>query len=381
MPGREREAMKPRATPQAISGSRAHRAAMIASCALIAACSDEPPGMGPGDEFVPTDPAVLSTGSPGADEDPSVLRAADGSLFVAWFSDRGGNSDVYITRWQGGGWIAPARVTTHADADFAPSLYQDAAGVFHIAWFRFLTQFPFHRYVLYNRSTDGLSWNPANEIRIGPTAPGVGVEDWVPTISATADGTLHIYFVSRIRSGTPTTYDLYGAESRDGGDTWSEPAALPALDDPAEHDHLPFAARTASGVAIAWVRHDTSNDLPWENTTSDLMVAESVDGSQWVTAVDVTHDDGLAAHDLFPGLFTDRAGRTRIVWLTTRSGAPKVVALPMAEIGNYPAAAVELPLLGYSPRVATTTTAGVSLGVWVAGPTGAQEIYYRFFSE
>ncbi|HEU4388934.1 MAG TPA: hypothetical protein VFV34_14130, partial [Blastocatellia bacterium] len=41
--------------------------------------------------FEPTDPILLSTGSPTKDEDPSVLRANDGSLYVAWFSDRGGN--------------------------------------------------------------------------------------------------------------------------------------------------------------------------------------------------------------------------------------------------------------------------------------------------
>jgi hypothetical protein len=34
---------------------------------------------------------------------------------------------------------------------------------------------------------------------------------------------------------------------------------------------------------------------------------------------------------------------------------------------------------GYSHRVAATSTPGVYLGVWVQGPEGAQDIYYRFF--
>ena len=39
----------------------------------------------------------------------------------------------------------------------------------------------------------------------------------------------------------------------------------------------------------------------------------------------------------------------------------------------------ELPP-GYSHRIAATTTPGIYLGVWVQGPEGAQDIYYRFFA-
>ena len=57
-----------------------------------------------------------------------------------------------------------------------------------------------------------------------------------------------------------------------------------------------------------------------------------------------------------------------------------MVTLPLADVIGYPSGAVELPLPGYSPRVASTTTAGVFLGVWVTGPVGAQGVCHRFFA-
>ena len=53
-----------------------------------------------GTKFKPTATQLLSIDSPTKDEDPSVVRGRDGTLFVAWFSDRGGNADIYITSTQ-----------------------------------------------------------------------------------------------------------------------------------------------------------------------------------------------------------------------------------------------------------------------------------------
>src|SRR5262249_32814693 len=72
-----------------------------------------------GTTFAATEPALLSTGSPNNDEDPSVLLSSDGTLFVAWFSDRGGNSDIYVTSTSDGlTWATPSRVTTDSGGDF-----------------------------------------------------------------------------------------------------------------------------------------------------------------------------------------------------------------------------------------------------------------------
>jgi len=98
------------------------------SLSLLAGCGNDPSDP-EGLIFEPTEALLLSTGSPTKDEDPSVIRARDGTLFVAWFSDRGGNADIYVTSTPNGtDWSPPVRVTTDSGGDFNPSLYQDDQG-------------------------------------------------------------------------------------------------------------------------------------------------------------------------------------------------------------------------------------------------------------
>src|SRR5512134_561046 len=100
------EAARPRQICRVIRRSRR----LVLPLALLAACSDPAPTDG---EFRPGLPRLLSAGSPSKDEDPSVLRAADGTIFVAWFSERSGNPDIWITSTRDGvEWTDPVRVTT-----------------------------------------------------------------------------------------------------------------------------------------------------------------------------------------------------------------------------------------------------------------------------
>jgi len=58
-----------------------------------------------------------------------------------------------------------------------------------------------------------------------------------------------------------------------------------------------------------------------------------------------------------------------------------VFEIPVANVTQYPLGRFENTHLvaGYSHRIAATSTPGVSIGVWVDGPEGAQDIYYRLF--
>ena len=260
-------------------------------------------------DFEPADARLLSIGSPTKDEDPSVLRARDGSLFVAWFSDRGGNSDIYITRTRDGReWSAPARVTNNAGGDFYPSLLQDDQGTFHLVWFRWTA--PFQGNIWYNSSPDGLTWDSAREVQ-----------------------------VTR-------------------------------------------ASDTGNQITLIWVRHDRSQPIPWADPPpkSDLVYATSPDGLTWTTPRRITNEAGDVVN-LFPALYQDMQGEWSILWLSTRQGSPKVFELPLANSERYPQGIVEDTVLppGYSHRIVATSRPGVYLGVWVQGPEGAQDIYYRFF--
>ena len=135
------------------------RTGVVLSACLLCACGGgvaEP-------AFDPGEARFLSAGSPTKDEDPSVLRARDGTLFVAWFSDRGGNPDIYLTSARdGGAWTAPVRVTTNGGGDFYPSLFQDEAGTIHLVWFRWTA--PFVGNIWHNSSSDGRNQTTTSDI-------------------------------------------------------------------------------------------------------------------------------------------------------------------------------------------------------------------------
>jgi hypothetical protein len=345
---------------------------VLAICLCAGAgCGDDAsdPGAEPG--VAATSPAPLSTGSPTRDEDPSLLRARDGSMFVAWFSDRDGAGDIYLARTPSGTrWSSPVRVTYDAGGDFYPSLFQDGAGVFHLTWFRWYALARGH--ILHSTSADGLTWSTADEESV-TTDPDV--DDWVPTPALASDGRLFVYFVSELRDGTNPTSEIYGVSKGKSDTNWSAPTALTDINSAAEHDQLPFVARTASTFTMVWVRHDTSQPLPWLNAKSQIYLSTSTDGTSWAPPTQVTNDAGTVVH-LFPFIL----GQS-VLWLSDRDGAAKLYELGLANVDQYPSALVEVTALppGYSHRIARTSTPGVYLGAWVQGPDGAQEIYYRFF--
>ena len=326
--------------------------------------------------FAPTEATLLSVGSPTKDEDPSVLLAHDGTIFVAWFSDRGGNPDVYITSTKNGhDWTQPVRVTTDAGGDFAPSLYQDDAGLFHLAWFRWTALYVGH--IMYNTSADGLTWDASKEIQ-ATKAPNV--DDWVPTMTVKSDGTVLIYFVSKLRNTSNQQNDLYLAMKRPGMADFDAVVGASGVNVPTAHEHLPFVARTGSNYTLVWVRYDLSQETPWLNPKSDLYCATSADGTSWSTPAKFSTDAGNVVH-LFPMMYALQDHSWQLLWQSTRSGSPQAFETPVANLGQYPAGVVANASLppGYSHRIAPTPVAGTYIGVWVQGPDGSQDIYYRIF--
>ena len=349
---------------------------VLVSLLLSAGCTGEPTEQDSDDRFRPTAAATLSTGSPGKDEDPSVLRARDGTLHVAWFSDRTASGDIYITRVERGTeWLPPIRVTTDPGGDFNPNLIQDAAGVFHLAWFRWTA--PFVGHIFYNRSADGATWDPAAEVQVTVASE---VDDWVPTLVEAADGRLLIYFASAKRPSSGGVTDLYVTERNPGEDRWSDAVPVTGLNSPEEHDHLPYAARVESDIAITWVRHDTAEPLPWLNRKSDVYFATSADGRVWTSPLQVTRESGLVVN-LFPALYAESGDDWHLNWLSTLGGDPELYEVAVAAAGQYPAGLTRIAAVGagYSHRIVYTGSRDVYLGVFVSGPDGAQDIAYRFF--
>ena len=351
--------------------------------ALAAACKkDSPtqqtPAVFPGGDttFKPSGATLLSTSTPGNDEDPFVLKLRNGRMLVAWFSDHDGNPDIYITSTLDGvTWTPQTRITNNAFADYYPSLFEDAAGTVHLTWFRWVNVNLGQ--VFYSSSPDGLTWSPANEIAATTI---LGSDEWVPSITQAANGNLLIYFVSAKRRTFSATSDLYVAVKRAGSATWDAAVPVPGVNSATEHDHLPSATRTGDRISLVWTRNDLTAEVPWLAAKSTLYYATSADGLAFTTPVRITNDAGNVLN-VFPTQFLDSSGAWQLLFLSTRNGQAIPYSLPLANVASYPAGLVAESSLGsgYSHHVAATTSPGVYLGVWVTGPDGAHDVYYRFF--
>jgi hypothetical protein len=224
-----------------------------------------------------------------------VLLAADGTLYIAWFSDRGNDNDIYISRsTDETTWSAPVRVSKTSSADFYPNLIQDQDGTLHLVWFQCVDLFLGQ--IRHASSADGTRWS----VEVAVTTELL-TDDWLPSLVVAPDGGLLAYFVSRKRISGNSTNEIYVARHPPGGTTWEPARRLTAVNSSMDHDVLPYAARIGSNVGLVWVRHDARNADFITHPKSDLFYATSSDGLTFSTPTQVTRESGNAAN-LFPQL-------------------------------------------------------------------------------
>ena len=343
-------------------------------CAIIVAACKKDGGTAPPVtvDATATPVTLLSVSSPTKDEDPSVLRARDGSLYIAWFSDRGGQSNIYVSRsTDKTAWSAPVKLTSNIHGNFYPNLMQDAQGVLHIVWFEWVTLRVGQ--IRHATSTNGLTWSAEEAV-----TTEFLLDDWVPSIAEAPDGSLIVVFASEKRGGQPDVAELYSVRKRPGASAWDAPVRM-SVNSVAEHDQLPYIARTGAGLTLVWVRHDARDRNFITNPKSELHLATSPDGITWSAPQKITTHTGNVAN-LFPQLFARHDGAWAILWLSTRSGSARQYEMPLSRVSDFPAGIQQNTFLpdGYSHRQTATTTPGEYLAAWVQGADGVQDIYYRY---
>jgi hypothetical protein len=327
--------------------------------------------------FAPGQKMLLSADNPDdLDEDPSVVAAADGSLLIAYFSQRNGNPDIYVKRTVDGITWTEARVTVSPSADYYPSLSQDESGRFHLTWFRW-TGFQIGS-IWYTSTLDPTSWDPAAEEQVTTTPD---VDDWVPTFARTNGGDSVICFASEKRNKAAHS-EIYLSRKPAGASGWLPPAAIPELESDTQDDTVPILARTGDDLSLVWVRCDPGGTAPCLSGSADLFRATSSDATTWSAPEELTSDASDATADALPSLYVDQTGVWWTLWISAPPGTSGQVL--EAPLSNPSATVPRVELEGYSPHVAATQTPGVFLGAWVESvpnQPNQKDVYYRFFSK
>lgn len=352
----------------------------------LAACAPPPPVL---------TGQVLSAGNEGGqDEDPSLLRASDGQLLVAWYSNRNGagSKEIFLSRSPDGqGWSEPLQLTRSSHFSFYPSLAQDGAGAFHLAWWRVrpLPGGGTDNQILYKSSSDGAAWDLDRE-EVVAGGPG----DFLPSIvHDRAGGRLLIYFASPVRDADGRvdlggrTLRLYACVNDGSGSGWSAPRRLSGgvNDDAGSHDTYPFVVQREDGrFLMVWTRYRASASADvlavLSERSTETMLATSPDGLDWTEPVLVS-PGGDGTIDVFPSLYPDAARSSWwALWLSAAPGAASGESVEAALDGALPSSSARPEITGYTGKAAPLGTPGRYLGVWVAGPQGREKIRFDVFS-
>jgi hypothetical protein len=357
---------------------------------LVAGCPSKPAIQ----QLDPTGPTALAPGNEsGQDEDPSTLVAHDpDGFYAAWYSNRLGvhsdglaRKEIFVTHSADGqNWSAPVAATDSQAWSFYPSLARDAGGGFHLAWMRWhllpagciyfdSAHCPgsagcctgTDRRIVYNASSDGLSWSEASAAEISP-----GPDDEAPSLLAASDGRLLVYFMSGYRAGD-TQRVLHVAVHDAGG--WHAPVPVTGLDS-TQNDTFPHVVERVPGsFLMAWTRYDRAQGENAFTPSAETMLSTSTDGLAW-TAVRVASGPSPTRTDVLPWLFLDGSAWW-VLWLNEDG----VVTLPV-DGGLFPGDLEVLDIPGYSPRMVQTPTPGIFWATWVAGVDPTQQIQYRYLS-
>ena len=196
------------------------------------------------------------------------------------------------------------------------------------------------------------------------------------------DGTVYVAF----EQGSDQVLTV----SRDGGRSWTRPAAIgPVVD---LHDPIPGANfRTNSFPTIAADPRQGSTTVyaAWSTRTADggrIVVARSTDrGATWGTPVQVSGAEGYA---FFQGLDVAPSGRVDVGYQALLATDPATFGTGNASIDAYAVSSLDGMLWGQPQRVSTTSSDpavsaqnNLQRQFWgdyntlVSGPTGAWFIY------
>jgi len=217
------------------------------------------------------------TDAVGDDMEPTLTTDKYGNVWVAWHSNRNGNTDIYVRKKESSGpWGNEQRITWDSDADETPFIFADSTGKIWVTW----TRFENNEANVYAKYFDS-SWS--TEMRITSDSS----DDRWGTLTEDDSGKIWLAFQT-YRNGN---WDIYYSTFVNG---WTSP--LPAIEDPS-HDFVVFLDTDLDGnIWFSWhsLRDENRNIYTkyWDgfNWSSEMQVT-----NYWVmdrTCVTILADDG-----------------------------------------------------------------------------------------
>ena len=199
------------------------------------------------------------------DTAPSILQAADDTIWVVWHRYVANQSDIFYKTSSNNGqtWSNDTRLTTDSSWDKTPSITQTRNGTIWVAWSSYRTK---DYEIWYKTFSDGLNWSNANRLT---TDPGF---DQMPSVVEAVNGSIWVFWSSdRIWVWNGEIWvpqcDIFYKTSSNNGQTWSNDTRLTMNP---EEDWTPSTTSTDDGrIWVAWSSLTTGDFEIWYRKTSD----------------------------------------------------------------------------------------------------------------
>lgn len=146
------------------------------------------------------------------DEDPSIMQASNGLIWVVWSSSRTGNYELFYETYDGSAWSTETQITDNPGSDKYPSVVQARNGSIWVVWSSNRTG----NYELFYKTFNGTNWSSHNQLTDDSSS------DMVPSIAEARDGSIWVVW----QSGRPAEdqdelyYKVYNCSA------WSSDAQL-----------------------------------------------------------------------------------------------------------------------------------------------------------
>jgi hypothetical protein len=210
--------------------------------------------------------------SPGAQTQP-VLSGGGNAVSLAWQSTTNSNADVFVSSWNGSGWVTPSRVNEAA----ARAPYQttpEFASNGGLTYAAFLDTRDGYKQLYLQQLDSQLGLPSWKSIIPFPTRArdDSDLEDDGVGIAFDANGVLHaVWSEYHYEVGKQINYSAYANSS------WSEPVRLSGNDSDTLNRTAPVIATRGNTLAVVWSFRDASNRVNLYATTN------TGTGSGWST--------------------------------------------------------------------------------------------------
>jgi len=299
------------------------------------------------------------------DRHPSIMQTSNGTIWVAWASDRDvyAQYDIYYeTSFDYGlTWSDPMRFTRHLGTDDSPCILQTRNGDIWIVWESDRTG---NLDILCRISSDhGLWWDVIIPLTESP------YDDTRPSLTQNIDGTIWLVWYRNVDGN----YDIFCKTSSDYGLTWSNATRLTT---DSSWDRNPSITHTYNGtIWVVWDSRRTGDYEIYCRTTSD-------NGSNWSDIKRLTTD---GADDFTPAVLQAVNGTMWVFWASERASTnPNIFYKTSSDYGINWATATELDGMSneddQNPAVTNTNERQIWV-TWHSLRTDDYEIYYILSDE